>query len=264
MGKDGDLVGADGRIVEGWQIAPHIMAQPPAAWLCEIDAPAEEVLPSEYVVAREMKALHESGDLAAVRQALKHLIFEALPRSRVLYQKSQRESAKAAIEAVLEFLDLFRSLHQVQTTIPLRALLRGLESLDLGAVEPMLQPKKSTGRPVTLQSVMVRSYAAAGAELARRSGSGCKLAAACKFVADRLNAAGYRLAAGHGHGAITGETVRAWRQEVLTRGKTDPMREIYDQLLASDRRFSADWRVDAFFDELRAWAPPAESENPLA
>jgi hypothetical protein len=48
----------------------------------------------------------------------------------------------------------------------------------------------------------------------------------------------------------------------MTRGTEDPMREIFHQLLAG-KNFSSDLRIRAFFDELRAWAPPSESENPL-
>jgi hypothetical protein len=249
-----------------WRIAPDIMAQPPADWLVKIDPPVrDEVLPAEYVTAREFNALAEPGDLAAVRKALLRLISHSLPRAGIIYQKDQRQAAKEALEAVLEFLDLFRSLHVVpETTMPLRALLRGLESLDLGAVEPMLRPrKKATGRPVSLLSSLVRGYAAAGVELARRSGSGRKLGDACNFVADRLRAAGYSLPATHGHGAITGATVRAWRREAMTRGTEDPMREIFHQLLAGNHNFSSDLRIRKFFYELRAWAPSSESENPL-
>jgi hypothetical protein len=43
------------------------MAQPPADWLVKIDSPVrDEVLPAEYVTAREINALAEPGDLAAV------------------------------------------------------------------------------------------------------------------------------------------------------------------------------------------------------
>jgi hypothetical protein len=77
-----------------WRIAPDIMAQPPADWLVKIDPPVrDEVLPAEYVTAREFNALAEPGDLAAVRKALLRLISRRLPRAGIIYQKDQRKAA---------------------------------------------------------------------------------------------------------------------------------------------------------------------------
>jgi hypothetical protein len=143
-------------------------------------------------MAQEIFALSEPGDLAVVRIALRRLISE-LGRAAIFYEREgERPGAITALEAVLRFLDLFRSIRYGD--IPLRALLRGLESLELGAVEPMLQAKKTRGgRPVYLQSALFRGTAAGAVELARRSGQ--TLSQAHDFVADQLNAAGYRLPA---------------------------------------------------------------------
>jgi hypothetical protein len=70
------------------------------------------------------------------------------------------------------------------------------------------------------------------------------------------------VAAGRGDGRITGATVHAWRREALERAAADPLCDIYEKLLVSGHSFSPDWGVEAFFDDLRAWAPPGSAENP--
>src|SRR5439155_16424888 len=147
------------------------------------------------VTIQECSALTDPGPLHGCRAALFRTLLR-LRRGRLVYENhSAREGAKIQLEAVLAFFDLFRSLGILHGDMPLRVLLRGLESLDRGAVEPMLRPAKKPagGRPVSLRSVLVRGYAAAAVELARRAGR--DLDEAGDFVADRLDALGYRLAA---------------------------------------------------------------------
>jgi len=215
----------------------------------------------EEILAQESWALTQSGPLHGCRAALSRTL-DRLRRGRMIYEKSEREGAKIQLEAVLAFFDLFRSLGILRGDMPLRALLRGLESLDRGAVEPMLQPAKQPagGRPVSLQSVLVRGFAAAGVELARRAGR--QLPEACEFVAEQLDALGYRVAAGRGDGRITGATVRAWRREALERVAPDPLCDMYEKLLASGYSFGSSRGIKGFFDELRAWAAPDGVENP--
>jgi hypothetical protein len=217
----------------------------------------------EEVYEQELLALTDPGPLLGLRKALFRTL-SRLRHGRMIYENSgEREGAKLQLEAVLAFFDLFRSLDILQSDMPLRALLRGLESLDRGAVEPMLLPtKKRTGRPVTLRSVLFRAYAAAGVELARRAGR--KLDKAGEFVVAELDAAGYRVGAGHGDGRITGPTVLAWRREAREREAADPLREMYEKLLASDRSFSSRYGFEHFLDELRTWVPPENAENPPA
>ena len=195
---------------------------------------------ADEILIQESCALTDPGPLHGCRAAL----FRTLHRlrwGRRIYEKDQREGAKIQLEAVLAFFDLFRSLGTLQGDMPLRALLRGLESLDRGAVEPMLKPAKhpAGGRPVNLQWVLVRGFAAARVELARRAGR--NLPKACDFVAERLDERGFRLAAaGHGNGRITGATVRAWRREARERAAGDPLRDIYEKLLVSGHSFTSD------------------------
>jgi hypothetical protein len=263
-----------------FRLAPYIAEQPPARWLRETDGlprhgewfrimaeggrpppwpGPEKDLPLECIMAQEIFALNEPGDLAVVREALRRLITE-LGRAGVFYEsKGERHGAKTALEAVLHFLDLFRSIRYGD--MPLRALLRGLESLELGAVEPMLRPEKTHGgRPIYLQSALFRGNAAGAVELARRSGQ--TLSQAHDLVADQLNAAGYRLPAAHGPGTITGATVRAWRIEALRRPPGDPMRKIFDDVRQSDCDFGSSWAVEGFFSNLQSQVPVPSVENP--
>ena len=256
-----------------FRLAPYIAEQPSARWLRETDGlpkygewfrimaeggqpppwpGPEKGLPLECIMAQEIFALNEPGDLAVVRMALRRLITE-LGRAAIFYQREgERQGAKTALEAVLHFLDLFRSIRYGD--IPLRVLLRGLESLELGAVEPVLQPKKTHGgRPIYLQSALFRGHAAGAVELALRSGK--TLSQAHDFVADRLNAAGYRLPAAHGPGTITGATVRTWRIEALRRPASDPMRKIFDDVRQSDCDFGSSWAVEGFFSNLQSQVP---------
>jgi len=225
--------------------------------------PVDDGLGWGEILVEETWALTDPGPLRGLRKALWRTL-SRLRRGRVIYENtSQRKGAKIQLEAVLKFLQVFRQTGICQGDMPLRALLRGLESLDLGAVEPMLQPAKKPagGRPVNLQSVVVRAYAAAGAELARRGGR--TLPKACDLIADQLDTAGYRTTAAHG-GTITGATVRAWRREARERSAADPLREIYEQQLTRGRDFASPHGrdIDNFLDELRAWAPPGEQNPP--
>jgi hypothetical protein len=219
----------------------------------------EKGLPLHCIMAQEIFALGEPGDLATVRMALMRLITE-LGRALIFCgTESERQGAKIALEAVLHFLDLFRSIGEGD--VPLRVLLRGLESLEFGAVEPILQPRKTHGgRPIHLQSALLRGYSAGAVELAQRSGR--TLVEACDFVADQLDAAGYRLPGARGPGTITGATVRAWRREALWRESGDPMREIFDQTRRVNCDFGARLTVKAFFSNLRSQVPPPGVENP--
>jgi hypothetical protein len=149
-------------------------------------------------------------------------------RAGVLYDSGrEREAAKAALEAVLIFLQSVRTFELAGGDAPLRALLRALEGLDRGAVEPMLRSKTLAGSRMSLNLMVVRGHAAAIAELTRRSGH--RLPDACELVAGRLHRAGYRLFADSKR-AITAETVQNWRRQALESELTDPIRDVFDRV----------------------------------
>jgi hypothetical protein len=275
-----DLFDLDGKIAPGFWIARDIMAQPAARWLRETDGQPddsewmqilaqggqpppwpgpEKGLRAVDVAAQETFALANPGDLATVRMGLRRMI-TALQRSRISYERSsEREAAKTALEAVLDFLDLFRSINLTQADLPLRVLLRGLESLDAGAIEPMLERKAVSGRPVALNSLLLRGYAGGLADKLMRQ-TGRTLASACELVAERLDAAGYRRTA-DGREAITGATVRAWRREALRRkpGEDgDLMRWVFDYIQRCPYDLNSSSLLRAVFDEIRAYVPVRE------
>jgi hypothetical protein len=187
------------------------------------------------------------------------LLIRAACRSSVLYEGGrEREGAKAALEAVLGFLQSIRSFELAGGDAPLRALLRALEGLDRGAVEPMLRPQNLAGSRMSPRSMLVRGHGTAIAELMRRSGH--PLPKSCGFVADRLHAAGYRRTA-EDRGFITGPTVQGWRRRVLTSRNGDPIRDVFERVCTRgvgviDFR-SPKAGVDALISDLRSYVLPA-------
>jgi hypothetical protein len=180
---------------------------------------------------REAAAAVHGAEPEKIRQALTVLVAFLV---RAGDAATDRHRAVTSLAGVLRFLEAFPEIGLLDLDTPLRALLRGLLSLDHGAVEPMLEPRPTRGRPVQVTWLLFRAHAAAAAELAKRAG--CTLPDACDFVAERLDRAGYRLPGRGDHSTITGSTVRAWRREVLTsRTETSAAaRAAYNAFLGSD------------------------------
>lgn len=188
------------------------------------------------------------------------LLIRAGYRAAVLYNGGrEREAAKAALEAVLTFLQSVRTFEMAGGDAPLRALLRALEGLDRGAVEPMLRSTTLTGSRMSLHAMVVRGHAAAIAELTRESGH--TLSDSCELVAGRLHHAGYRLSADSNR-EITGETVQYWRRQVLESEPTDSIREVFERVYSSSIGFDfIDFKspkrgIDYLIDLLRSYARP--------
>jgi hypothetical protein len=198
-------------------------------------------------------------DIAQAQEMFPLLVRSAY-RAGVLYQRGrEREGAKAALEAILAFLQSVRTFELVMGDAPLRSLLRALEGLERGAVEPMLQPKNLAGSRMSPRSMLVRGHAAAIAELTRRSGH--PLPKSCDLVADRLHVAGYHLTA-DGRRAIAGPTIRGWRRRVLTSGDGDPIRDVFRRVCRTGSGvvdFGTPRRgVDDLINELRSYVVPHE------
>jgi hypothetical protein len=194
-------------------------------------------------------------DSAAVRDLLPVLI-RAGYRASALYEAGrERDGAKAALEAVLIVLQSVRSFTLLGADVPLRALLRALNGLDRGAVEPMLRPMNLTGSRRSLRDILVRGHAAAIAELMRRSGH--FLPKSCDLVARRLHAAGYRRTA-EDRSFITGLTVYGWRRSIRKCRDGDPIRDVFDRVCSSGAiDFEEPERsVDALVRELRSYVRP--------
>jgi hypothetical protein len=161
-------------------------------------------------------------DLTAIASAFLDLR-RFLSEAWTIYEHDPRQGAKAALSAVLAYLESFPGAWSLT---PLTNLLRDLDSLDRGSAPRMLKPRKPRGRPVALHVLLSRGCAAGIAEALHRDGD--PLCAACEFVATELDAAGVRLAGRSDRNRITGKTVRAWRRQALERESDDPMREIFD------------------------------------
>jgi hypothetical protein len=133
------------------------------------------------------------------------------------------------IDAVMHLVDKFDT-EKAGLTLPLRDLSLALLSLDSGATEPALQPRKTKGRPQSMRAAMFRGHAAAASTVLIRVGLAAPLADA--RVAARLDELGYRKELNGG--GITGSTIKGWRKEAREALPSNPMRFAYDHLLQPD------------------------------
>jgi hypothetical protein len=110
---------------------------------------------------------------------------------------------------------------------PLRQLILAFDSLDEGAVEPLLGPSRaaSGGRPRGQSWLRVRAFGAAASAILMRGG--WTEGDADKWAGGKIRAAGYSLRGTR----ITAGTVKGWRKECREAPADNRLRVIYDDLL---------------------------------
>lgn len=110
---------------------------------------------------------------------------------------------------------------------PLRQLIVAFDSLDEGAVEPLLGPSRaaSGGRPRGQGWLRVRAFGAAASAILMRGG--WTEGDADKWAGGEIHAAGYSLRGTR----ITAGTVKGWRKECREAPADNRLRMIYDDLI---------------------------------
>jgi hypothetical protein len=146
------------------------------------------------------------------------------------------------LELAIELIRQF-DLDAEGLALPLRDLSLALLSLDIGATEPALQPRKTKGGrpPQLIREAMFRGHVAAASAALRRVGFDAPVADA--HVAKQLDKRGYR-----NGGLITGATIAGWRKEAREASPSDPMRFAYDHLLQRDQLDNLVEKLSGLFD----------------
>jgi len=72
---------------------------------------------------------------------------EGLSRGKVEFALDARAGAQTSLQAVISFVQSVEDFDEQQLTLPLTALLAGLNSLERGAASPIVKSRKRAGRP---------------------------------------------------------------------------------------------------------------------
>jgi hypothetical protein len=151
---------------------------------------------------------------------------------------------------------------------PLHDLKLALDSLEAGAVEPLLQPAPGPGRPRMRSRLRVRAYGAAASAILMRAGWTEK--SADKWAAKMLCEAGYTLGGERSQG-ITAGTIKGWRKECREAPARDLLRLVHDGLLSivpadfDGEEVAKNWAVQVIQTLFRmdGKAPPVEPCRPI-
>jgi hypothetical protein len=143
-----------------------------------------------------------------------------------------RAGATRAVEAVTEFLMLFRTVQKNRSQVPLALLRDALKSLDDGLVEPMLKrvPRLRGGRaPASEGRQCLQGITVGTVHWLQVIGN--DRATACKMVAAKLAERGVK--PGRGSGRTTARTVREWCDAVNADvGGRGLARQTFDGMIA--------------------------------
>lgn len=173
------------------------------------------------------------ADLEALNHALAAL-FQKLRSARSLPpgETHGRISAVVALSAAWRFFTRFEPVLTEKLHVPLMSLHSALLALNENNVEPILKPRRRTGRAASSPRRCALIGIAVGA--ARRlEWTGLSPKHANKAVAVKLNALGVKPT--RGMGGVTADTLRRWREQISA---TEPLLRSLPQVLQS--KLSAD------------------------
>lgn len=138
-------------------------------------------------------------------------------------QHAERVGARAALLAVIDFINRFSEMAQADLSAPIYGLHLALVDLERGFVAPVLQPKKKGGhRPLgkSIGNALVEAYAVTAMEAAMEQGMSSPTQAATA-VARELQRLGFAI---HGkRGSSPAVTVRKWREKASEGGGQSPL-----------------------------------------
>lgn len=198
---------------------------------------------------------------SAIKPALATL-GEELFEARQLYDRTLddgsngRPGAAASLAAVLTFLRALPGVRELGLDLPLGMLARALVDLDRGAVEPILRAAATGSRPVRVDVELLRSYAAAAAELLCQGG--IKRSEACEQVATRLDSEGFRRDAKGNR--ITAATVLAWRKAAREAAASDPVRIRYEKIIRPENVIDPKRAAEEVLVMLAPYRPPSQGK----
>jgi hypothetical protein len=167
--------------------------------------------------------------LDALNEALVALFGELhFARSLPPGETHGRLGAVVALSAAWRFFTRFEPVLMETLHVPLMSLHGALLALDQNNVEPILKPKKRTGRAASSP----RRYALIGIAVgaARRlEWTGLAPMEANQAIATKLNALGIKST--RGKGGVTADTLRRWREGI---NETQPLLRSLPQVLLSE------------------------------